>query len=1023
MSAYPQGSQWAKWDLHIHTPASIHWKGQKYRGATPAQAVELTSKTIEAIQSADVVAVATMDYFTFDGYVNLRKALLANPTLCQKTIFPGMELRIEATTEYRLNMHVILSDKLTPQQLADFKLNLKLATSPNRSLSDEALIEFARQQLNTSDIQTHGMDKNQIDTNDDYALKCAAEVAEISKESLKAAIKSLPEDSVIIMCPWDTYCGLSKFKWQVHIAAAKFFMEESLVFETRSDDNIDLFQGRRTEANKSFQSNFMEALGGRPKAVCAGSDAHKWSDYGKFPSDKATWYKAEPTFEGLLQVTIEPVERAYIGQSPDKLNMVKSFPSRFISGLRIEKVNGAALTEKWFDGTQLQFNPDLIAVIGNKGSGKSALADIIALGGNAVSPDMEFLTSNRFKRPREDKASSFLATLLWADGNSRTFKLSDEWIPTEPERVRYLPQQYIEKLCNQIEENSAEDFENELKKIIFSHIDEEYTLGLTSLDEVVHHRTEEIEKSITGYRAELAIVNGLIQNLENQLDEKTIQSLNATLKLIEGELQELTKAKPPEEKKPGEAIPPESKAIHDEFDALGKESDQILKRLTELRVDYGKHKARASAIERLQQGLANLRAEYSRTGQSLGEDAKLLGLQFEDLATLTIKDSVLSKMSEETGKKLGEIRTEAGDDAKGLKGRLKVIGTRRAVLESQIAAPFQKYEQYLKSLQEWEKKRTKLIGDDKTPGTKAFLEAEIKYVSHQAKQELQSTRESREELTRKIIKEIQRIREIYSELYSSIQQFIDAHEFVKQELHLEFKVQNDASSFPEEFLGFIDQGRKGSFYGRKDGLDLLRRLMEIHGYETQSEIENLLSAIMAHLNANMRFDPPETCKVADQLMSGLDVEELYNYLYGLSFLRPRYGLSLKGRELNELSPGERGIMLLIFYLMLDKDEIPLIIDQPEHNLDNESIFKVLVKCIRDAKKRRQIVIVTHNANLAVVCDAEQIICASHKIDDFHAISYEGGAIENPPTNMRTIDILEGTWPAFKNRLEKYMDPT
>jgi predicted ATPase len=81
------------------------------------------------------------------------------------------------------------------------------------------------------------------------------------------------------------------------------------------------------------------------------------------------------------------------------------------------------------------------------------------------------------------------------------------------------------------------------------------------------------------------------------------------------------------------------------------------------------------------------------------------------------------------------------------------------------------------------------------------------------------------------------------------------------------------------------------------------------------------------------------------------------------------------KELSELSPGERGTLLLVFYLLVDKDDIPLVIDQPEENLDNQTVYELLVPCMKEAKRRRQLFMVTHNPNLAVVCDAEQIICA------------------------------------------------
>jgi hypothetical protein len=52
------------------------------------------------------------------------------------------------------------------------------------------------------------------------------------------------------------------------------------------------------------------------------------------------------------------------------------------------------------------------------------------------------------------------------------------------------------------------------------------------------------------------------------------------------------------------------------------------------------------------------------------------------------------------------------------------------------------------------------------------------------------------------------------------------------------------------------------------------------------------------------------------------------------------------KELSELSPGERGTLLLVFYLLVDKDDIPLMIDQPEENLDNQTVFDLLVPCIK-----------------------------------------------------------------------------
>ena len=149
-----------------------------------------------------------------------------------------------------------------------------------------------------------------------------------------------------------------------------------------------------------------------------------------------------------------------------------------------------------------------------------------------------------------------------------------------------------------------------------------------------------------------------------------------------------------------------------------------------------------------------------------------------------------------------------------------------------------------------------------------------------------------------------------------------------------------------------------------------------------------------------------------------ELKDLYDLLFGLTYLLPRYSLTYGGQEIVQLSPGERGLLLLVFYLLVDKDDIPLVIDQPEENLDNQTIYKILVTCIKAAKQRRQVIMVTHNPNLAVVCDAEQIICAS--CDKANNIfGYIAGAIEAPEIKARVVDILEGTEPAFVNRKRKY----
>ena len=119
--------------------------------------------------------------------------------------------------------------------------------------------------------------------------------------------------------------------------------------------------------------------------------------------------------------------------------------------------------------------------------------------------------------------------------------------------------------------------------------------------------------------------------------------------------------------------------------------------------------------------------------------------------------------------------------------------------------------------------------------------------------------------------------------------------------------------------------------------------------------------------------------------------------------------------------GEKGLLLLIFYLLIDKEECPLIIDQPEENLDNDTITKILVPCINEARARRQIIMATHNPNLAVVCDAEQIIYCEIDKANKNKVTYESGSLENENINRKVTDILEGTMKAFRIRDTRYQE--
>ena len=423
---WPRGAEWRQWDLHIHTPASFHWTGAKFDSAIDSEVnTKLVDEMILALNAAKPAVFALMDYWTFEGWFALKRRLSQQgaPVLLKK-VFPGIELRLMAPMLGRLNAHVLFSDAVEDQILKDFKsaLHVELVSRP---LSDDALVALARM-VGEDKLKGHGF--NTVDVAADFAkaLRAGSTIAEINCDSYKTAIGKVPSGQAIGFMPFNTSDGLAEIKWYEHYSYCLGLFKSSPIFETRDLDTWGAFVGERTPGNSRWIDNFQRALDGIPRLAISGSDAHCFigvpgnndkRGYGDFPSGKATWIKADPTFLGLLQAIKEPAKRSFIGEKPPKLVEVEGNRTYFIDRVEISKNTGSSLSEAWLDGCSIPLNTDLVAIIGNKGSGKSALADVIALMGR-TRPDshFSFLQKNRFRGKSGDPAKHFTAGITWLNG-------------------------------------------------------------------------------------------------------------------------------------------------------------------------------------------------------------------------------------------------------------------------------------------------------------------------------------------------------------------------------------------------------------------------------------------------------------------------------------------------------------------------------------------------------------------------------------------------------------------------------
>lgn len=1014
----PKGSLWRKWDLHIHTPASFHWNGQRFADMTQEQESAALKTIVDKMAESDVTAFGIMDYWTFDGYLKLRKYLAANGLTLPCAVFPGMELRIEAPVDFRLNIQVILSDQLSDQELANFKSALLVGT--RQPLSDEALVHFAMG-LDESKAKVHGYTPADL-KNPSKLLELGSKTAKVTRESLQEAIARIPKRSCLIIQPYDTSDGIEKLKWENHPHDDNYFMQSAHIFETRSPDNVDLFLGVKTEKNRTFIQNFQKTMGRTAKPVISGSDAHRVEDYGSFPSGRITWLKADPTFTGLLQTVNEPVERCFIGEQPPKLAHISANKTKFIRSLTLRKKDGSTLGEHWFDA-ELPLNPDLVAIIGNKGQGKSALAEPIGLAGSTRQhAAFSFLAPKNFCNPKQNKAAHYEITLMWESGTVTPCPLDAKVDETKPELVKFIPQNFLENICNQIGLPNETDFDRELRKVIFSHVETADRLNQPSLDALLTHKTEETKARIAQIQKQVVALNRAILALERKLEPEHRQTLESQLFQRNEELKAHRATRPAAVQKPelDPATQQAVSAVATSINAKKAERDALEARIAALRTQQQTLALGVSSADKLLAKLDNLERNFGDFEKQCAADLTIVGLTFGDLAKLEVNRAPLNaKRTQLTREKEALDKQLDPNAADNLIVKLEALKKELLELQDKLDEPNRNYQSFLTAEETWQKRETALIGTPTDAGSIQQLESEIADLAA-IPPALTGQQAERIAKALEIHREIAGLAKAYRDLYAPVQNFISERAITREKFNLNFSVSIVDTGFEERFFNYVSHGVAGTFCGVGEGIKMLHSILAKHDFNTEPGITAFLAEISAALEKDQRTGFGQSCRKAQLLKKGRTLEELYDYVFSLDFLNPRYGLKMGEKELHQLSPGERGTMLLVFYLMVDKGDIPLLIDQPEENLDNQTVFELLVPCIKDAKRRRQIIIVTHNPNLAVVCDAEQVVFAKLDKRNGYRLAYTSGAIENPAINRAIVDVLEGTRPAFDNRDAKYL---
>jgi len=1024
----PAGSTWKKWDLHVHTPSSVV---HNYPGTNQNEAWEAFLADLEALPP-EFKAIGINDYIFIDGYERARKAKLEQGRLKNiDLLLPVIELRLDkfagvvkkgkdgtySQSDWnRINLHVVF-DALDPSVIQQQFLN-SLTPSyqliPDSSdwagkwtgvITRDSLAELGKMIVDSAPSEKKGDFVSPLQ--EGFNNLC------VSLETVTDALEKQYFAGKYLIAvgktEWDN------LKWDDQSIAEKrnIINGADLVFTAAA--NPAKYQSAR---KKLAASNVNDCL-----LDCSDAHALSVSENKDRIGNCFTWIKADATFEGLLQAVTEFEDRVFIGDTPPKRLLVDANRTKYASKIRINRKVDSTLAAPWFN-VDVPLSHDLIAIIGNKGSGKSAMADIVALAGDTKSfKSFSFLKDTRFRNPRSKLAQHFLGALHWYDGTESERQLDQDPSESSVERVKYLPQSYLETLCNELGDGGSATFDTELRKIIYTHVPEDARLGYASMDDLLDFKVAEINGAREQVVKEISKVNAEIILMERRLTPEFKQSLQEQLEAKVAELASLDASKPAPVEDPtaSDAAREESKVATKKIQALENELKNLRdeeKQLRDKKAVAAKHQA---ILNRIAQAVANHKKAHDQFVTELAPMLAEAGadLKPSDLVKLKIDMSQIDALGKSAKDSIAAIdATFANQEPTGFIKRREAAEAAMAEIKSELGEKQRLFIIFKDQVAKWERAKEDLVGAKDKVQSIEWFKAEIGSLSG-LNTKLAELKARRVELAKTVHEQLGKTVEEYRRLYSTVQEFVKSAAQMDMHLPLDFDVQIEESDFQDQFLARINRQSRGSFAGVDESNQLMRGLLKEVNF---GEVDSTLK-FLENIDNMLHFDRREIgsgreTRIADQLRRGAEPQDILDYLYGMSYLEPRYSLTFDQQEISQLSPGERGLLLLVFYLLVDKDDIPIVIDQPEENLDNQTIYKVLVKCIKAAKQRRQVIMVTHNPNLAVVCDAEQIICASCD-KQANAFTYVSGGIESPLIKAKVVEILEGTEPAFKNRKQKY----
>ena len=638
---WPRGSEWRKWDLHIHAPGTK--LNDQFKPVNRHE--DIWDQYCRKLDQSDVQVFGITDYFSADAYFMTKKHYKNLYPNSSKVLFCNIELRISESVNNKqeeVNLHLIFNTFHNDHEQKINWLLQKLKTNTTESTDREIVAseltteaEFKAATTTRAFIRTALEDTYGRNTDiTDYLLIATA----ANNDGIR------PKRGIMR-------------KQQIALEIDKF----SHLFLGNSN-NVDYFLNRN---RRSQSANTLER-----KPVVSGCDAHSLVEIDeklgrvKHGSNgvvfEPTWIKADPTYEGLKQIIFEPEDRVFIGKEPEIFHRVRHHKTKYIDALEVTNISEYSGQQgDWFRNETVVFGTELVSIIGNKGSGKSALTDVIGLLGNSHNQKLEgahgrheemFSFLNRDKFLRKGLAKNFKAHMIWKDGVRNETTLDNDTNKQSPEQVEYLPQKYLERICANI---SDDEFRRKLNGVVFRYVPDPERYGHNSLDDLIAYLTQQSEAEIERSMRQVRQANESVVSIERKLKGDYRKKIEEKIRVKKQELEAHASTLPKERPKPVggdstgttgriEEINRQIAACSESMEQLKSEQAELLRRTEEL----GQVR---QAISHETENLLSLKARFAEILESVQ-------LSFDDIVKLNLDYSGIDQIISETKGRIAHNR-------------------------------------------------------------------------------------------------------------------------------------------------------------------------------------------------------------------------------------------------------------------------------------------------------------------------------------------------------------------------------